>query len=85
MDNGSSSSLYGNALVLRFLDTFKEFPPRAEPASFTISAAVEKMKKAIGVGGRLSLAGLGLLARRADEVGDRRLRRPRHHRGPGFR
>lgn len=26
---------------------FKEFPPRAEPASFTISAAVEKMKKAI--------------------------------------
>ena len=39
--------LYGNALVLRFLDTFKEFPPRAEPASFTISAAVEKMKKAM--------------------------------------
>jgi arylsulfatase len=39
--------LYGNALVLRFLDTFKEFPPRAEPSSFTISAAVEKMKKAM--------------------------------------
>ena len=39
--------LYGNALVLRFLDTFKEFPPRAEPASFTITAAVEKMKKAM--------------------------------------
>jgi arylsulfatase len=39
--------LYANALVLRFLDTFKEFPPRAEPASFTISAAVEKMKRAM--------------------------------------
>ena len=39
--------LYANALVLRFLDTFKEFPPRAEPASFTITAAVEKMKKAL--------------------------------------
>ena len=43
--------LYANALVLRFLDTFKEFPPRAEPASFTISAAVEKMKSALGSAG----------------------------------
>ena len=39
--------LYANALVLRFLDTFKEFPPRAAPSSFTISAAVEKMKRAM--------------------------------------
>ena len=39
--------LYANALVLQFLETFKEFPPRAEPASFTITAAVEKMKKAL--------------------------------------
>lgn len=39
--------LYANALVLRFLDTFKEFPPRAAPSSFTITAAVEKMKKAL--------------------------------------
>jgi arylsulfatase len=38
-------ALYGNALVLQFLETFKEFPPRAEPASFTITAAVEKLKK----------------------------------------
>ena len=38
-------ALYGNALVLEFLDTFKEFPPRSEPASFTITAAVEKLKK----------------------------------------
>ena len=43
--------LYGNALVLRFLDTFKEFPPRAEPSSFTILAAVEKMKNARGSAG----------------------------------
>ena len=38
-------ALYGNALVLQFLDTFKEFPPRSEPASFTITSAVEKLKK----------------------------------------
>lgn len=38
-------ALYGNALVLQFLDTFKEFPPRSAPASFTITAAVEKLKK----------------------------------------
>lgn len=38
-------ALYGNALVMQFLDTFKEFPPRSEPASFTITAAVEKLKK----------------------------------------
>jgi arylsulfatase len=35
------------AYVAQFLATFKEFPPRAEPSSFTISAAVEKMKKAM--------------------------------------
>ena len=38
-------ALYGNALVLQFLETFKEFPPRSAPASFTISSAVEKLKK----------------------------------------
>ncbi|MCB0948969.1 MAG: arylsulfatase [Mycobacterium sp.] len=32
-----------NALVLEFLNTFKEFPPRSEPASFTITKAVEKL------------------------------------------
>ncbi|MDT5194821.1 MAG: hypothetical protein QOH20_1575, partial [Mycobacterium sp.] len=28
-----------------FLDTFKEFPPRHEPASFTVDQAVEKLQK----------------------------------------
>lgn len=32
-----------NALVTQFLETFKEFPPRREPASFTITNAVEKL------------------------------------------
>ena len=31
--------------MTQFLETFKEFPPRSEPASFTITAAVEKLKK----------------------------------------
>lgn len=34
-----------NALVTQFLDTFKEFPPRREPASFTIKNAVEQLNK----------------------------------------
>lgn len=32
-----------NAVVLQFLDTFNEFPPRREPASFTITNAVDKL------------------------------------------
>jgi arylsulfatase len=29
------------------LDTFKEFPPRHEPASFTVDQAVEKLQKSL--------------------------------------
>jgi arylsulfatase len=32
-----------NAVVTEFLETFKEFPPRREAASFTISNAVDKL------------------------------------------
>ena len=32
-----------NAVVLQFLETFKEFPPRQKPASFTITDAVDKL------------------------------------------
>lgn len=32
-----------NAVVQQFLETFKEFPPRREPVSFTITNAVEKL------------------------------------------
>jgi arylsulfatase len=30
-------------MAMKFLDTFKEFPPRHAPASFTIDQAVEKL------------------------------------------
>ena len=36
---------YGSAIVNQFLETFKEFPPRQEPASFTINNAVEELEK----------------------------------------
>jgi arylsulfatase len=36
------------ALVSRFLETFKEFPPRQKAASFTIDQAMEKMERSIG-------------------------------------
>ncbi|MEW2478977.1 arylsulfatase [Mycobacterium sp. NPDC049093] len=36
-------ALMANALVTQFLETFKEFPPRREPASFTISNAVDQL------------------------------------------
>jgi hypothetical protein len=34
------------ALATRFLETFKEFPPRQKAASFTIDQAMEKMEAA---------------------------------------
>jgi arylsulfatase len=38
----------GGAAVLRFLQTFREFPPRQKPASFTVLDAVEQYKKSFG-------------------------------------
>ncbi|MCP6758529.1 MAG: arylsulfatase [Fischerella sp. CENA71] len=35
--------LAAQAIVTQFLETFKEFPPRQKPASFTIDQALEKM------------------------------------------
>jgi len=32
------------ALVARYLDSFKDFPPRAKPASFTVNDAMEKIE-----------------------------------------
>ena len=37
--------LYGSAIATQFLETFKEFPPRQEPATFTINHAVEELNK----------------------------------------
>jgi hypothetical protein len=35
---------YAIAMATQFLETFKEFPPRHPPASFTIDHAVEKLR-----------------------------------------
>jgi arylsulfatase len=37
-------AIYGQAIVTQFLETFKEFPPRQEAASFTINHAVNELK-----------------------------------------
>jgi len=36
-------AFYGTAIGTAFLETFKEFPPRQEPATFTIDHAVKKL------------------------------------------
>jgi hypothetical protein len=36
---------YMTAMATAFLETFKEFPPRHEPASFSVNQAVEKLHK----------------------------------------
>jgi arylsulfatase len=36
-------AFYAGAIVTQFLETFKEFPPRQEAASFTINQAVAKL------------------------------------------
>jgi hypothetical protein len=35
-------------VTAKFLDTFKEFPPRQRAASFSIDQAVDAMKKGLG-------------------------------------
>ncbi len=35
-------------LVRQFLETFKEFPPRMKPASFTVDQVLAKMEESIG-------------------------------------
>jgi arylsulfatase len=42
--------LAATAIVIEFLETFKEFPPRQEAASFTIDHAVEKLEMALASG-----------------------------------
>jgi arylsulfatase len=37
--------IYGQAIATQFLETFKEFPPRQEAATFTINHAVDELKK----------------------------------------
>jgi hypothetical protein len=58
-ERGPSSILYADwqahrafmfvpaqAIVARYLESFKEFPPRAKAASFTVSDAMEKIQTA---------------------------------------
>jgi len=40
-------ALYGTAITTQFLQTFREFPPRQEAASFTIDQAVERLHAAL--------------------------------------
>jgi arylsulfatase len=40
-------AFYGGAIVTQFLETFKEFPPRQEAASFTINHAVQKLHESL--------------------------------------
>ena len=40
-------ALAANAIVVPFLETFKQFPPRQKAASFTIDQAMEKMEASL--------------------------------------
>jgi arylsulfatase len=41
-------AFYGNAICMEFLETFKKFPPRHPPATFSIDQAVEKLRAFLG-------------------------------------
>jgi arylsulfatase A-like enzyme len=41
-------ALAASAVVAKFLETFKEFPPSQRPATFTIDQAMEKLKQNLG-------------------------------------
>jgi hypothetical protein len=41
-----------SGIVEEFLKTFKNYPPRQRAATFTVDQAHEKMKAALGSGGR---------------------------------
>jgi arylsulfatase len=42
--------LTASTVVVQFLETFKEFPPRQKAASFTIDQAVAKLEAALTTG-----------------------------------
>jgi len=45
MSNSAGPIFGGQALVAKFLDTFKEYPPSQSPASFSVDQIVAKMKQ----------------------------------------
>jgi len=40
--------LVAQATVGKFIETFKDFPPRQRPSTFTIDQAMEKLKQGMG-------------------------------------
>jgi arylsulfatase len=48
LSNTAGPLLGAQAATIKYLETFKEFPPSQRPASFTIDQAVEKMKQSLG-------------------------------------
>jgi arylsulfatase len=38
---------YGSAITTNFLESFKEFPPRQKPATFSIDQAVERLNQLV--------------------------------------
>jgi arylsulfatase A-like enzyme len=48
LSNTAGPLLGAQVATVKFLETFKEFPPSQRPASFTIDQAVEKMKQSLG-------------------------------------
>jgi hypothetical protein len=47
LSNLAGPVLGAQAATVKFLETFKEFPPSQRPSSFTIDQAVEKMKQSL--------------------------------------
>jgi arylsulfatase len=47
LSNGAGPMMGAQGATVKFLETFKEFPPSQRPASFTIDQAVEKMKESL--------------------------------------
>jgi len=54
------------ALVAQFIGTFKDFPPRQRPSSFSIDQIMDQMFKQRGRLPEMRLAGAGGAARRRD-------------------
>jgi arylsulfatase len=48
LSNTTGPLLGAQLATVKFLETFKAFPPSQRPASFTIDQAVEKMKESLG-------------------------------------
>ena len=48
ISDGMGVLLGSQAVTAKFLETFKDFPPRQRAASFTIDQAMDKLKQQLG-------------------------------------